>query len=79
MMALAALARNLPPSTTHGMYLLGISTGTSDFVGRLRLINHPANSNPQATDSKIAMNMWNRIRTLAELRQTVIRQDVSKP
>ena len=74
-MALTVLARNLPPSTTNGVYPLQIFTGVSDCVGRLCLINHPVNSNPNAMDSEIAMNMRDGIRTMMDLRQIAIRQE----
>ena len=73
LLSLTVLARNLSPSSNHGMYPLQIATGRGDCVGRLCLIRPPSKLHSESTEDKIAVNMWNRVRTLMDLRQTVIK------
>ena len=75
MLALTVLARNLSPSPNHGMYPLQVVTGRGDCVERLCLIHPPSNPHAESMEEKVTVNLRNRVRTLMELRQTVIRQE----
>ena len=72
LLSLTVLARNLSPSSNHGMYPLHIVTGRGDCAERLCLIQPPSRLHSAAMEDKIAANMRNRIRTLTDLRQTVV-------